>query len=135
MIRLLIVEDESGVRRGLQMLIDAEPGMSVIGEAMDDAAALDLTTSLHPDIVLIDLDSSRLDGIATARSLHSACPQIAVIILSFQENAPTRRIAADAGVATFVTKYMPVATLLAAIRQVAQKKLDQGKGEHGTKPV
>ena len=119
MIRLLIVEDQAGVRQGLQMLLAAETDFSVIGEAANGQAALDLTTSLRPDIVLIDIDTPRLDGIATASALRLGCPQSSVIMLSFQDDALTRARADGAGAAIFVSKLMPAKVLVAAIRQVA----------------
>jgi pilus assembly protein CpaE len=121
MIRLLIVEDQLDVRRGLQMRLAAETDFSVIGEATDGQAALDLTTSLRPDVVLMDVDMPRLDGIATASTLRLMCPQTSVIMLSFQDDALTRRLAEQAGAAAFVAKSMPADTLLTTIRQVAQQ--------------
>ena len=128
MIRLLIVEDQPGVRRGLQMRLAAETDFSVIGEATDGQAALDLTTSLRPDVVLMDVDMPRLDGIATASTLRLMCPQTSVIMLSFQDDVLTRRLAEQAGAAAFVAKSMPADTLLTAIRQVSQMKCALGKG-------
>ena len=118
MIRLLIVDNQPSVRKGLEMMLAAEPDLCVIGEATDGAAALDLATLLRPDIVLLDVDMPRLDGLATASALRSVCPQAAVIILSFRDDVCAGKIAADVG-AAFVAKSLPAATLLTAIRQVA----------------
>ena len=128
MIRLLIVEDQPGVRRGLQMRLAAETDFSVIGEATDGQAALDLTTSLRPDVVLMDVDMPRLDGIATASALRLMCPQTSVIMLSFRDDVLTRRLAEQAGAAAFVAKSMPADTLLTAIREASQMKCALGKG-------
>jgi DNA-binding NarL/FixJ family response regulator len=119
MIRLLIVEDQPGVRKGLHMLLDAESDLSVIGEACDGEAALDLATSLCPDVVLMDVEMSRMDGLAATSALRLIRPQAAVIILSLHDDAPTRARARDAGAAAFVAKSMPAATLLTTIRRVA----------------
>ena len=128
MIRILIVEDQPGVRRGLQMRLAAEADFSVIGEATDGQVTLDLITSLRPDVVLMDVDMPRLDGIATASALRLSCPQTSVIMLSFQDDALTCRLAEQAGAAAFVAKSMPVDTLLTAIRQASQMKCALGKG-------
>ena len=127
MIRLLIVEDQPDVRRGLQMRLAAETDFSVIGEATDGQAAVDLTTSLRPDVVLMDVDMPRLDGIATASKLRLMCPQTSVIMLSFQDDVLTRRLAEQAGAVAFVAKSMPADTLLTAIRQASQMKCVLGK--------
>ena len=72
------------------MRLAAETDFSVIGEATDGQAALDLTTSLRPDVVLMDVDMPRLDGIATASALRLMCPQTSVIMLSFRDDVLTR---------------------------------------------
>ena len=89
---------------------------------------MDLTTSLRPDVVLMDVDMPRLDGIATASALRLMCPQTSVIMLSFQDDVLTRRLAEQAGAAAFVAKSMPADTLLTAIRQASQMKCALGKG-------
>lgn len=119
MIRLLIVADQPAMRKGLHMRLAAEPDLSVIGEALDCEAALNLTTSLCPDIVLIDADMPRDQGIATAEALHQVCPQARVIILSIHDDAQLCQRAQEAYAAAFVTKSLPAETLLTTIRQVA----------------
>jgi DNA-binding NarL/FixJ family response regulator len=101
------------------MLLDAESDLSVIGEACDGEAALNLTTSLCPDVVLMDVEMPRMDGIAAASVLHATCPRALIIMLSIHDDALTRARAEEAGAAAFVAKSMPADTLLATIRQVA----------------
>jgi DNA-binding NarL/FixJ family response regulator len=119
MIRLLIVEDRPGVGQGLRMLLDAEADLSVVGEAADSTAALALTAALGPDVVLMDVEQRRMDGIATTAALHQAFPRIPIIMLSIHDDAGTRARADGAGAATFVSKLMPAEVLVVAIRQVA----------------
>jgi DNA-binding NarL/FixJ family response regulator len=119
MIRLLIVEDQPAVRKGLLMRLAAEPDLLVVGEAPDGAAALDVAACLCPDVVLIDIEMPDMDGIATASALRSIYPHASVIILSMHDDALTRSRAKEAGVAAFVGKSMPADTLLTTIRQVA----------------
>jgi DNA-binding NarL/FixJ family response regulator len=128
MIRLLIVEDQPGVRKGLHMLLDAESDLSVIGEACDGEAALDLAKSLCPDVVLMDIEMPRMDGIAAATALRLIRPQAAVVILSMHDDALTRARAAEVGAAAFVAKAMPADTLLTTIRQVSALRCVQAKG-------
>ncbi len=118
MIRVLIVGDQSAVRRGLHMRLAAEADISVIGEAADCQQTMALATSLCPDVVLIDVDMPHIDGIALASALHTVCPNSSVIVLSIHDDAHICERANEAGVAAFVTKSMPAATLLAAIREV-----------------
>ena len=119
MIRLLIVDDEPAVRKGLRMRLAAEPDLSVIGEAPDGQTALDLARDLCPDVVLMDVEMPRMDGIAATSALHALCPRTSVIMLSIHDDARTRSLAEDAGAIAFVAKSVPIAMLLATIRQVA----------------
>ena len=121
MIRLLIVEDQPAVRKGLHMRLSAEPDFSVIGEASNGKAALALVGGLCPDVVVMDVEMPYLDGIATTRALRLACPSAEVIILSLHDDETTQAHAKKAGAAAFVAKSMPTEKLLTAIRQVAHR--------------
>ena len=124
MIRLLIVEDRPGVGQGLRMLLDAESDLSVVGEAADGTDALALTAALGPDVVLMDVEQRRMDGIATTTALHQAFPRTPIIMLSIDDDAGARARADGAGAAAFVSKLMPARVLVAAIRQAAARLRD-----------
>jgi len=121
MIRLIVVEDQPAVRKGLKMRLSAEADLSVVGEAEDGAAVLDLAKVISPDVVLLDVEMPHLDGIRTAKALHAICPQVAIIMLSIYDDALTRAQAAEAGAAAFVAKTLPTDVLLSTIRQVAYR--------------
>jgi len=118
MIRLLIVESQPAVRKGLQMRLAAEADLSVVGEAADEQTAVDMTAALHPDVVLVDVEMPSSD--ATANALCLICQQAPVIILSMHDDALTRARAKEVGAAAFVAKSMPAEMLLATIREVAR---------------
>ena len=117
MIRLLIVDDQSAVRKGLKLRLAAEPDLSVVGEASDGVAALERAQALHPDIVLMDVEMPGMDGIAAANALREIRPNICVIMLSIHDDARTRSCAEKAGAVAFISKSVPTDRLLAAIRQ------------------
>ena len=118
MIRLLIVDDQPAVRKGLQMRLEAEPDLSVIGQAPDGEVAVELAQALGPDIVLMDVEMPHMNGIAAAEAIHLICPNSLVVILSIHDDAHMRECAENAGAAAFVLKAAPADMLLAAIRQL-----------------
>ncbi|MBS0608430.1 MAG: response regulator transcription factor, partial [Proteobacteria bacterium] len=63
-LRLLVVDDQPIIRRGLALMLGAEPGIEVVGQAGDGQEALDLALALAPDVVLMDLQMPRLGGVA-----------------------------------------------------------------------
>lgn len=120
MIKLLLVEGEPSVRKGIRMRLAAEPDMTIAGEATDGKAALTLTRKLRPDVVLMDIEAPRLDGIATTKAIHAIGSHIAVILLTIHDDDATRAQAQAAGAAACITKRGLTDNLLPTIRQAAQ---------------
>jgi DNA-binding NarL/FixJ family response regulator len=116
MIRLLLVDDQPAVRRGLRMRLALEPDILVAGEAEDGAAALALMPDLRPDIVLMDAQMPRMDGIIATVALRAAYPNAAVVILSLHDDQATRKQAAAAGATAFLSKQASDTTLMAVLR-------------------
>jgi DNA-binding NarL/FixJ family response regulator len=129
MTRLLIIKGQPSVLRGLTMLLNAQPDMRVVGEASDCEDAFDLATSLCPDVILVDLGILPVDGVAVVSTLHSACPQIPIIVLSLHDDALAQASAKDAGAEAFVAKSGPADSLLSTIRQVARLVNTPGGGQ------
>jgi DNA-binding NarL/FixJ family response regulator len=117
MIKLLLVDDEPAVRKGLRMRLAAEPDLEIVGEAADGQAALALAEKLNPDVVLMDIAMTPTNGITTTQALHMMLPHVAVIILSIHDDALTQERAEKAGAVAFVPKRVPTDMLLATIRQ------------------
>jgi two-component system, NarL family, response regulator LiaR len=121
-IRVLLVDDQPSVRRGLQMRLAIESDLTVIGEAADGEQGVALAISLQPDIVLMDVELPRLDGLAATRAIKAAAPHIDVIILTLIGDPELRSRASTAGAVAFVEKSAGDRVLLEAIRGVAQKR-------------
>ena len=119
MIRLLVVDDQPAVRRGLRVRFHLEPDMQVVGEASSGREALTLAQTLAPDVVLMDLEMPGMDGIEATAALRTIVPQSVVVILSIHTERQTRIQAQAAGAVAFVEKRGTTDTLLAAIRQAA----------------
>jgi DNA-binding NarL/FixJ family response regulator len=119
MIRLLLVDDQPAVRRGLGLRFHLEPDLQVVGEASSGREALALAQTLTPDVVLMDIAMPEMDGIEATAALRRVVPQSAVVILSIHDDAQTRGRAQAAGAVALVEKRGATETLLSAIRQAA----------------
>ena len=117
MIRVLLVDDQPVVRRGLRVRFQLEPDMQVIGEASTGSEALTLAQILTPDVVLMDIEMPDMDGIEATLALRTVVPQSIVVILSIHTDRQTRMKAQAAGAVAFVEKRGTTDILLAAIRQ------------------
>ena len=119
MIKLLLVDDQPIVRRGLRMRLMLEPDITVVGEASSGEQALVLVESLTPDIVLMDVEMPAMDGIAATAAMRASTSQSAVVMMSIHDDVHTRARARAAGAAAFVEKSGTLEVLLATIRQTA----------------
>lgn len=122
LITLLLVDDQPTVRRGLRMRLGLEPDLVVIGEAGDGEAALELVSRLRPDVVLMDIEMPKIDGISATEALRSAGPSCPpVVILTIHGDAATRARAESAGAAAFIEKTSADGVLIEVIRRVARE--------------
>lgn len=127
MIRLVLVDDQPGVRQGLRMLLTLEPDITVVGEANTGREAVTLVQQLAPDVVLMDVEMPEMDGIAAAAVIQVSIPQSAVVMLSIHDDVSTRARAQAAGAVAFVNKNGSIEVLLATVRQAAeQRKTETG---------
>ncbi|HLW01380.1 MAG TPA: response regulator transcription factor [Ktedonobacterales bacterium] len=127
MIRVLLVDDQPVVRRGLGLRLHLEPDMDVVGEARTGQEALSLAQALAPDVVLMDVEMPEMDGIQATTALRALRSPSAVVMMSIHDDLSTRTQAQAAGAVAFVTKNGMTEELLAAIRQAAgQVEASQG---------
>ncbi|WP_314250406.1 response regulator transcription factor [Streptomyces sp. DSM 40907] len=119
-VTLLIADDDEVTRSGLRMLLTAQPGITVVGEAADGVEAVERARSLRPDVVLMDVRMPRLNGIEATRQLlaEAADPPKVVVITTF-ENDGYVTAALSAGASGFVLKRLPVRQIAEAVRVVA----------------
>jgi DNA-binding NarL/FixJ family response regulator len=117
MIKLLLVDDQPSVRMGLRMRLSLEADVTIVGEAGDGEAALSLAQTLNPDVIIMDVQMPRMDGISATAALRTLAPQTGVVLLSLYDDAATRARGQAAGALAFVQKQGTMDALLTAIRE------------------
>jgi DNA-binding NarL/FixJ family response regulator len=118
-IRVLLVDDQSLLRMGFRMILEAEPDIEVVGEAADGESGVSMSSALHPDVVLMDVRMPRMDGIQATASIVAAGPASKVLILTTFDLDEYVFAGLKAGASGFLLKDAPPAELLTAIRTVA----------------
>jgi DNA-binding NarL/FixJ family response regulator len=118
-IRVLLADDQSLVRMGFRMILEAETDITVVGEAGDGAAAVSMTAALRPDVVLMDVRMPGVDGIDATAAITAAGGTAKVLILTTYDLDRYVYAGLRAGASGFLLKDAPPADLLAAIRTVA----------------
>jgi two-component system, NarL family, response regulator NreC len=118
-IRVILVDDHAMVREGLRLLLRTAADIAVVGEAGDGVSGLTLARQVAPDIIVLDLDMPRGDGIAALRELGKASPQSRVLILTVHAEQERLLGVLDAGARGYLTKEAASRDLVEAIRVVA----------------
>lgn len=116
MIRVLIADDEELVRTGLRMILDAEPDITVVGDAVNGQEALTQVDRLGPDVVLMDIRMPRMDGLEATRRLSAEGCGARVVVLTTFDLDEHVYAALSAGASGFLLKDAPASQLLHAIR-------------------
>jgi DNA-binding NarL/FixJ family response regulator len=118
---VLIADDEALVRAGLAAIIDSEPDLTVVAEAVDGVDAVAQTRRLRPDVVLMDVRMPRVDGIeATRQILRAVHPPPRIVVVTTFDNDEYVYEALRAGADGFLLKRTRPAELVAAVRLVAR---------------
>ena len=127
MIRVLIVDGQDEVRRGLRMRLAVEPDMAIIGETGDVEEALSLAQSLDPDVIVVDIGMRGADGANMVKRLRAVAPAASAVVLTLDGDANTRARAQEAGARAFLEKHGGSADLLQTIRRIAPAQLSETK--------
>ena len=119
-IRIVLADDQALLRKGFRMILEAEDGMEIVGEAADGQDAVRLARLYAPDVVLMDVRMPVLDGIEATRTIATAGDATRVLILTTFDLDEYAFGALRAGASGFLLKDVPPPELVAAIRTVAR---------------
>ncbi|MFC9132406.1 response regulator [Streptomyces sp. NPDC057099] len=114
--RILLADDHALVRRGVRLILDAEPDLTVVAEADDGAEAVARAREHRPDLAVLDIAMPRLTGLQAARELSRTCPETRILILTMYDNEQFFFEALGAGASGYVLKSVADRDLVEACR-------------------
>ena len=117
-IRILLVDDHALVRQGIRGLLDVQQDFQVVGEAQDGLEAIEYARTLHPDIIVMDVNMPKLNGIEATRRIVQEFPSMAIIGLSVQEDRQVQELMLEAGAVLYLTKNGIASDLVDGIRHM-----------------
>lgn len=117
-IRVLLVDDHSLFRRGIASLLASEPGFEVVGEVSDGADAVDLASTLMPDVVLMDLNMPRMTGLEATQQILKEFPYVKIVILTISEDDKDLFEAVRCGAKGYLLKKIEPKALFDTLRSV-----------------
>jgi DNA-binding NarL/FixJ family response regulator len=126
-IRVLLVDDHQLMREGLRKILESASGIEVVGEAVDGRSALTAVVEFRPEVVVMDVGMSGMNGIDATQCLHKDHPKVRVVALSTHADKRYVRNMIRAGAAAYVLKESASEDLIRALRAAAQ-------GEHYLSP-
>lgn len=121
-IRIVLADDHTVMRRGLRLLLESHNGFKVVGEASNGREAVEQADLLKPDVVVLDVAMPNLSGIEAAQRIAAAHPQTAIVVLSMHSDEGYVLRALKAGAKGYLLKDSAEADLIDAIRAVHQGK-------------
>jgi DNA-binding NarL/FixJ family response regulator len=118
-VRVVLADDHATVRHGLRLMIDAEPDMTVVGEASDGQEVIREVADLKPDVIVMDISMPGMNGLAATRALKKMHPQAVIVTLTRHADESYLHELLRAGVSGYVLKRSAPTELLHAIRRTA----------------
>jgi DNA-binding NarL/FixJ family response regulator len=127
-LRILVVDDHDEFREGLEAMLRSADGVEVVGTAADGARAVDLALGLQPDVVLMDLQMPRLNGVEATGRIVASSPHISVVVLSMMDDEDSVFAAVRAGARGYLLKGARRAEILRAIEAAGSGEVIFGPG-------
>jgi two-component system invasion response regulator UvrY len=119
-IRILLADHQSLVRSGIQRLLEDNPLFSVVGEAATGEEAAELSRSMNPDVVLMDVQIPGIGGMEATRRICRSCTDTRVVVVTVEVSDPFPAQLLEAGASGYLTKHCDVEEITDAIRAVAR---------------
>lgn len=119
-IKVLIADDHTIFRSGLNLLLSSEPNIEVVGEAADGASAIEIVDSLRPDLVLMDIGMPGLSGIEATRKIKERNPETKILVLTMHRTDEYFFQMLEAGASGYILKAAETSELIDAVRIVAR---------------
>jgi DNA-binding NarL/FixJ family response regulator len=116
---VFLVDDHATVRQALKLLIDAQPDMTVVGEASDGRTVLEQVETLVPDVVVMDISMPGMNGLLTTKKLKRTQPNVSIVVLTRHADDVYMQELLGAGVSGYVLKQSPSEEFLRALRVAA----------------
>ncbi len=150
LIRVVLADDHAVVRQGIRNFLEEDPAIRVVAEANDGEEAVAYVAREHPDLVLLDVQMPRLNGLDAARRIRQTLPKVRVLMLTAYEDEPYILAALQAGVSGYLLKTASSDELVRAVHAVAdgetalspavakkmvQRTLGMGSREQATEPL
>jgi DNA-binding NarL/FixJ family response regulator len=120
--KVVICEDQAIIRDGLEMLLNLEKDIKVVGLAQDGAEGVDLAARQQPDLILMDLKMPGMNGIEATRQIHTRWPAIKILVLTTYDDDEWVFDAIRAGASGYLLKDTPREDLLKAVRGTVEGK-------------
>jgi DNA-binding NarL/FixJ family response regulator len=117
-LRVLVCDDHALFRRGLQMVLEQEPDLELVGEASDGVEAVEKAQELMPDVVLMDVRMPRRSGIEAAGDIKDMLPHVKILMLTISDEEADLSEAITAGASGYLLKEIPIDEVAEAIRSV-----------------
>jgi len=114
--KILVADDHAVVRAGLKQLLNSQPDMEVVGEAIDGREALEKAKAIRPDVTLLDIAMPGLSGLEAVPLIKEAVPSSAIVVLSMHEKEAYVHRAFASGALAYVLKASPSSDVLEGIR-------------------
>jgi len=118
-LRILIADDHPLFRHGIREFLNLSPDIQVVGEAMDGEEAMSQAETLHPDVILMDVNMPGVNGIEATRRILHASPHIRILVVTMFEDDGTVFAAMRAGARGYILKDADKENILRAIKAVA----------------